>query len=67
MGDLEAREDGIDHPTHAPDPYPALLRAAQRAREVARRTNTPLVIFQDGRIVHLDVSHQADERPAPES
>jgi hypothetical protein len=29
----------------------ALLRAAQRAREVARRTNTPLVIVRDGELV----------------
>jgi hypothetical protein len=30
----------------------ALLRAAQRAREVARRTNTPLVVVRDGVLVH---------------
>lgn len=29
----------------------ALLRAAQRAREVARRTNTPLVVVRDGVLV----------------
>lgn len=38
-----------------PDPYPALLRAAQRAREIARQTNTPLVIYVDGKTVLLDV------------
>ena len=31
-------------------PY-ALLRAAKRAREIARRTNTPLIIERDGKIV----------------
>ncbi len=34
------------------DVMPALLRAAQRAREVARQTNTPLVIVRDGMLVH---------------
>lgn len=29
----------------------ALLRAARRAREVARRTNTAIVIVRDGRLV----------------
>jgi hypothetical protein len=29
----------------------ALLRAAQRAREIARQTNTPLVIVRDGVLV----------------
>ncbi len=67
MGDLEAREDAIGQGVRAPDPYPALLRAAQRAREVARQTNTPLVIYQDGRIVHLDVSRRAEEGLASES
>ena len=31
-------------------PY-ALLRAAKRAREIARQTNTPLVIVRDGKLV----------------
>ena len=31
-------------------PY-ALLRAARRAREIARKTNTPLVIVRDGKLV----------------
>ncbi|HVR40351.1 MAG TPA: hypothetical protein VMU84_14740 [Thermoanaerobaculia bacterium] len=30
----------------------ALLRAARRAREIAMRTNTPLVIVRDGVLVH---------------
>ena len=29
----------------------ALLRAARRAREIARQTNTPLIIERDGKIV----------------
>jgi len=29
----------------------ALLRAARRAREIARRTNTPLIIRRDGVLV----------------
>jgi hypothetical protein len=29
----------------------ALLRAARRAREIARQTNTPLVIVRDGVLV----------------
>ena len=30
---------------------PALVRAAQRAREIAARTDTPLVIVKDGKLV----------------
>lgn len=29
----------------------ALLRAAQRARDIARQTNTPLVLIRDGVLV----------------
>lgn len=29
----------------------AMLRAAQRAREIARQTNTPLVLMRDGVLV----------------
>lgn len=29
----------------------AMLRAAQRAREIARQTNTPLVLIRDGILV----------------
>lgn len=29
----------------------AILRAAQRAREIARKTNTPLIIVRDGKVV----------------
>ena len=31
----------------------ALMRAAKRAREVAERTNTPLHVIREGRIVKL--------------
>ena len=40
----------------------ALLRAAQRAREIARRTGTPLVIIRDGVLVEEMV--ESDE-PTP--
>jgi hypothetical protein len=32
----------------------ALLRAARRAREIARQTKTPLVIERDGLLVEID-------------
>ena len=40
----------------------ALLRAAQRAREIARQTKTPLVIVRDGRLVE---EYVADDEEAP--
>lgn len=33
----------------------ALKRAAQRAREIAKQTNTPLIVQQNGRMVKLKV------------
>ena len=33
---------------------PALLRAAERARETARQTGTKLVVVRDGKLVYLD-------------
>ena len=39
----------------------AMLRAAQRAREIARQTNTPLVLVRDGVLVEEYVT---DELPA---
>jgi hypothetical protein len=33
----------------------ALLRASRRAREIARRTGTPLVVRRDGKLVELPV------------
>ena len=31
----------------------AIRRAARRARDVARRTGTPLVLWRDGKVVHV--------------
>ena len=39
----------------------AMLRAAQRARDIARKTNTPLVLIRDGVLVEEYVT---DARPA---
>lgn len=39
----------------------ALLRAAKRAREIARQTNTPLVLVRDGVLVEEFVT---DDSPA---
>jgi hypothetical protein len=41
----------------------AMLRAAQRAREIARQTNTPLVLVRDGVLVEEYVTDepQADK------
>jgi len=33
----------------------ALLRASQKAREVAKKTGTPIVIFKDGQMKKEDV------------
>ncbi len=41
-------------------PY-ALLRAAKRAREIARKTNTPLIIERDGKVVEEWVTDEDDE------
>ena len=38
----------------------ALLRAARRAREIARRTKTPLVIIRNGVLVEEPVSDDDD-------
>ena len=43
----------------------ALLRAARRAREIARQTNTPLIIVRNGVLVEefvIDLE-PADEQP----
>lgn len=37
----------------------ALARAAARARELAVRTGTPLVVRRDGRVVEVDVQPNA--------
>lgn len=54
-----------DFRSRLPDPVMqaaprALLRAAQRAREIARQTGTPLVIVRDGVLVYEDVSDEGD-------
>ncbi len=36
----------------------AMLRAAQRAREIARQTNTPLVLVRDGVLVEEYVTDE---------
>ncbi len=33
--------------------YPAMLRAAQRAREVARAYGTPLVVMKNGKVLEI--------------
>ena len=42
----------------------ALLRAAQRARDIARQTNTALVLIRDGELVEEFVAdvHPGDKR-----
>jgi hypothetical protein len=44
----------------------ALLRAAQRAREVARATHTPLVIVVDGVLVEVPWDQIEDIELSPE-
>jgi hypothetical protein len=34
----------------------ALIRAAQRAREIAARTRTPLIVTQNGKLVEMIVT-----------
>lgn len=41
----------------------ALLRAARRAREIARRTNTAIVIVRDGVLVEEPVTDLESETP----
>jgi hypothetical protein len=41
----------------------ALLRAARRAREIARRTGTAVVVRRDGKLVEEEIrTDQDDER-----
>jgi len=44
--------------------YAAMLRAAQRAREIAKQTGTPLVIWRDGRVVLLSPHDLTEMDPA---
>ena len=39
----------------------ALLRAAQRAREIARQTNTAIVIVRDGQLVEEAPTQASEE------
>ena len=41
---------------------PALLRAAKRAREIAAQTKTPLIYYENGRIVREMVELEKDRR-----
>jgi hypothetical protein len=50
MSDSETFEDNADMAGVGP----ALLRAAARAREIARETGTPLVIVRDGVLMEVD-------------
>ncbi len=43
----------------------ALLRAARRAREIARRTNTPIVIVRDGVLVEERVTESDEDDLTP--
>ena len=45
----------------------ALLRAARRAREIARQTNTAIVIVRDGKLVEEMVSDDDLDLPANSS
>jgi hypothetical protein len=42
----------------------AMHRAAQRARELARRTGTYLVVSRDGEVVYLDPDQMEPQTPA---
>ena len=42
----------------------ALLRAARRAREIARQTNTAIVIVRDGKLVEERVTDSDSESAA---
>jgi len=50
----------------------ALRRAAKRARDVARRTGTPLVLWRDGKVVHVHpdelelADRVAEDEPGPD-
>jgi len=42
----------------------ALLRAAQRAREIAKRTGTGVVVFRDGVVQEISPDDDEDDSPA---
>jgi len=43
--------------------WPALLRAARRARRLALATGTPLYVLKDGRVVNLNPKGRLRSRP----
>jgi hypothetical protein len=43
----------------------ALLRASRRAREVARRTGTGVVLFRDGKVVEVSPDDDSDDPGEP--
>lgn len=43
----------------------ALLRAAQRARETAVRTGTPLIVMQNGKLVEMTITSDMIAHVAP--
>jgi imidazolonepropionase-like amidohydrolase len=45
----------------------ALLRAAQRAREIARQKGTGVVILRDGKIVEVSPDDDAEDFTPPSS
>jgi hypothetical protein len=47
--------------------YKALLRAAQRARDIARETHTPLVLVRDGVLVEEFVAATPRAAALPDS
>ncbi|HSP34763.1 MAG TPA: hypothetical protein VLU46_10650 [Thermoanaerobaculia bacterium] len=56
-GDLKSKLSNA-HMQAAPR---ALLRAARRAREIARQTDTPIVIVRDGVLVQERVTDSAED------
>jgi len=38
----------------------AMLRAAQKARQTARETGTPIVIYKNGRMIMQNVEEETD-------
>jgi hypothetical protein len=62
---IDKRESKLDNPDMQAAPQ-ALLRAARRAREIARKTGTPLVIVRDGVLIEIDPDDpRLDEESGP--
>ncbi len=61
MSDLQSKLPNADMQA-APH---ALLRAARRAREIARQTNTAIVIVRDGVLMEERVADSDEESQAP--